>query len=553
MRNSRLRVRCWRVIPLIAALGMATIFHTVGGAAAETANETVRRLFVDAVRLSRQAENEVSQTLRVELLLRARERIEQIIDRYPSTEFAVKLITGQKIGDFDPARLDRLLAKARARALPTDRFDPASRAGRYLEAVLGKLSNSGLSVGRPISARELRDSVEIVFPETRFGSNGRIRLGDVGIRIKPQGRAAYALDLSWSGEIELAKARAGAVSLTSTPFALRGRWDEEVDTFTKLDTRIDRIVVTESAGQKGRPIGSASTFRVKTDLGRDRNGLWSGPLRLGISDLHLKYGKREALSWKDMWYEADNFGMDLGELLKLMDSAANLPDRKRNGRLPPVLRRKLESLRLGTGRLDFGLTDLELTEADGKRVGLKQLSLLANYDTLPETGQLVTSLSLDGLRLPEKYGVPPQYVPDRIGLKIELATPQMKEIVFEILRSDNQRPAKRIADLVEKGTDIRVPKIEVEMREARLDGKGRFRADPVARHGVTGRLQVQITGLDRMLKELQKTAPSSVGAEIALLKGLGRVEARGDGRIVYNYDVRVAPEGIVRINGTVFK
>ena len=64
------------------------------------------RLFVEAAKLIRTAAEEAGGARKVELLKRARHKMEAIVDSHPSSGLAVKLISGQKIGTVSLAGLD---------------------------------------------------------------------------------------------------------------------------------------------------------------------------------------------------------------------------------------------------------------------------------------------------------------------------------------------------------------------------------------------------------------------------------------------------------------
>ena len=55
------------------------------------------RLFVEAAKLIQAAEEEAGGARKLELLKRARHKLERIVDSHPSSGLAVKLISGQKI------------------------------------------------------------------------------------------------------------------------------------------------------------------------------------------------------------------------------------------------------------------------------------------------------------------------------------------------------------------------------------------------------------------------------------------------------------------------
>ena len=76
------------------------------------------RLFVEAAKLIQAAEEEAGGARKLELLKRARHKLETIVDRHPSSGLAVKLISGQKIGTVSLAGLDDEIEVAVIHACP---------------------------------------------------------------------------------------------------------------------------------------------------------------------------------------------------------------------------------------------------------------------------------------------------------------------------------------------------------------------------------------------------------------------------------------------------
>ena len=76
------------------------------------------RLFVEAAKLIQVAEEEAGAARKLELLKRAKHKLERIVDSHPSSGLAVKLISGQKIGTVSLAGLDDEIEVAVIHACP---------------------------------------------------------------------------------------------------------------------------------------------------------------------------------------------------------------------------------------------------------------------------------------------------------------------------------------------------------------------------------------------------------------------------------------------------
>ena len=76
------------------------------------------RLFVEAAKLIQAAEEEAGATQKLELLKRAKHKLETIVDSHPSSGLAVKLISGQNIGTVSLAGLADEIEAAAVHACP---------------------------------------------------------------------------------------------------------------------------------------------------------------------------------------------------------------------------------------------------------------------------------------------------------------------------------------------------------------------------------------------------------------------------------------------------
>ena len=73
-------------------------------------NEKGNADFVDAVQLIEQAEFATSAKTAHSLLLKARETLNQIITRYPGSDVAVRLASGERLGSISMRSLDAMIA-----------------------------------------------------------------------------------------------------------------------------------------------------------------------------------------------------------------------------------------------------------------------------------------------------------------------------------------------------------------------------------------------------------------------------------------------------------
>ena len=89
---------------VVCLLSFPAVAHDPSGA---------NRLLVDAVQLTQTAKTTTSPEQRYQVLRRAVENLNAIVQRYPSTDLAVKLITGQAIGTLSPSTVQTMVKDTR--------------------------------------------------------------------------------------------------------------------------------------------------------------------------------------------------------------------------------------------------------------------------------------------------------------------------------------------------------------------------------------------------------------------------------------------------------
>ena len=93
------------------------------------------RLLVEAVKLAKAAESKTEASEKLALLQGALARLNEIIDRYPSSSLAVKLITDQPIGSLSMAELTDAVEKLRAEVAGLPQRRDKTQSGPHLAAV----------------------------------------------------------------------------------------------------------------------------------------------------------------------------------------------------------------------------------------------------------------------------------------------------------------------------------------------------------------------------------------------------------------------------------
>jgi hypothetical protein len=111
----------------------------------------------------------------------------------------------------------------------------------------------------------------------------------------------------------------------------------------------------------------------------------------------------------------------------------------------------------------------------------------------------------------------------------------------------------------EAQTILRLDRLDVETPAGRVIGEGALQADVSVPTGVTGRLDLTIAGLDRMISIAMSAVAAEGGGEVPggngsvmvlmMLKSMARREAAPDGTAIDRFEIALTPAGEVLVNG----
>ena len=219
--------------------------------------QAANALFVEALQHVEAAGRATSSTTRLDLLRQAQANLDRIVQDHPGSQLAVQLITGQRIGAFDPrvfadtlaeAEEDRICAEAPdactlfADALATAGEIPMHA---YRAEALAEISAEQLAAGLTRSARQSLAESLATIRETPWIWQGwhfadalaTIAAAQAGAGLADDARRTFAHAVTATDEINSREERGAALMLISVTQAEAGLVDDALITAGGIDSR----------------------------------------------------------------------------------------------------------------------------------------------------------------------------------------------------------------------------------------------------------------------------------------------------------------------------
>lgn len=217
--------------------------------------------------------------------------------------------------------------------------------------------------------------------------------------------------------------------------------------------------------------------------------------------------------------------------------------------------------RLDSGELDFAASGLDQALAE-VRFGLKHKNLEMGESLRAEAGPM-------GALMPHNMGLVAalERLPaDRMWQSV------LRTMSFMLMQGgqEGQDPAAMnqimmfmlmgevLPALTEAGTELKLPHLLVESEVSSMTAEGAFVVNPAVPQGVTGAMDVAITGLDDVIALLETEV--NAGNQDAFgplgmanwMKTLGRREINGQSQAVDRYNIQLTADGQTLLNGQPF-
>jgi len=401
----------------------------------------------------------------------------------------------------------------------------------------------------------------------------RLVVGVVSFKLTPAADGAYGVDLTLPGRIPVqnkkgepeGELRIGAQKLT-------GVWLARLETFTKVDVKLEDLHATSEANAAGLALGS---LVIRTDLSENKPGRWSGPSHFALErleasdDAGLPVARIGSLS-----FDAAVSDVQLGNLASLNRE----PPVKGEAPSATVVQQRLALLHglfAGiSGRI--GLKDLVVrTDSPGSQVALGEAGLTLTLSGLDQ-GRSELSLGYEhsALALTPPIGAS-EFLPERAVLKIAAAN-LPNAAFWNALEQSVSHPGgakpgapagaggrenvdvglRLFADLITAGVELRLDQLDIESKATSGKASGAARFKPQAALGLDGTFDIALRGLDATIRKVQPApgAPLSDEARstlttLTMIQALGQQSKDAAGNEIRTYQVVIGADGRVVLNG----
>ncbi len=426
---------------------------------------------------------------------------------------------------------------------------------------------------------------------------GRLELGDLAFTVADAGADAGAeagerryrvSEVTAAGEATLVDdAGKDAALINYRLERMAGVWSAGLPTFLDLDmaiTGFEMVVPEETLAFGIAEVTAVSRSSTRTDGLTDMAG---EARAVGLRVIDPDSG---TLQIAELYADFESQGQDLAnvraftETFQRLENSDTPPDR---GAVAAIVEDLAKIDILPQGFIErfrlTGLTYLDPAQKPQFHLDLVEVDIVAGELHLPLSyGNLGTKVA--GIRAETPGGAagaeaadPLQaLVPENLGFIVSVERFPMRLMWQGVMRAmarwaasgDRDSPDDAIGEAMgieilaainEARTILRLDRLDVESPAGRVIGEGVLQADVSVPTGATGRLDLTITGLDRMISIAMSAAAAEGGGEVPggdgsvmvlmMLKSMARREAAPDGTAIDRFEIALTPAGEVLMNG----
>lgn len=359
-----------------------------------------------------------------------------------------------------------------------------------------------------------------------------------------------------------------------------GIWDEELDTFAKLDAAYSGITAESSDPEFKMSI---PTIEIRHDFERDANGRWSGPYFITAKDLALDIKENQAsikLAEFKARFDIDRYNADeTGDFKNAMVELADTESESSKEQSAALINKAIDAL-LGAGNgftSNYTASGLEIEYMDksGEKSSIKMDN--ANFGTdligmLDNNVSLAFRVGYNNFKIDAQRDDYAGFDPTNAKIDIKLTSLPIKDVLYigrNALSSIATNPdtaamaglslmLKVPAILSQAKTNLQIRDNYISSEEYKVTLDGDVIADMSAVNSATAKAQAKFFGLDKILAKAQLLADDpdnkhadkfkEIKRKLLLLKSLGKVETAEDSNFVHVFDFIMNAQGQMLLN-----
>ncbi len=407
----------------------------------------------------------------------------------------------------------------------------------------GKIAKDGRLQYGDLRAVQLADAIEITIPEVKVhGADGSLfDIGTVVTHVRHLDSRFDDITIALPEKMRFRQPGVRSGYLTIAERLAQVRWDRQLEISIEFEFSLgDLRFLLDGSGELGR-IGE---ILVHSDV-LEKDGLWSGPIRIALSQVQMTDGAPSALHLDNATIVLDLRGLDI----PAYNQSQNQTAQEKNGGLPLKqiltlasgvgLHTSIKNLvvrhpRQGDFRLEAAEYGLGLSSTDGK---LLKLTLTAGHSGLSSTGG----------------GAPKGMVPREIDIDLAMENIPSETIIsvgiaaaIEMtllgqISSSRQVFERLRQELSAAATVMRLKRAKILAKDYEIFLDLNLLADGDAKAGMVGSGELRIKGLDKLLT-------TSSSGEIPLISALVKKGKKVQDRRGHLFILAVQPNGMLTVN-----
>ncbi len=431
--------------------------------------------------------------------------------------------------------------KARSQMTELERIEASAE--DWLLRIEDKIAKNGHLEYGDLHAVRLDGAVQITIPDLVIHGDdgGLLEIGTVQAEIRQDDEYFDDITLTLPDEMRFRQQDGSEGRITIARRLAKLRWDRQLEISTDFEFRLGELRILHAEGGER---GSIGEILALSNVHED-SGLWTGPMRLAISQMKISDGKASALLLDKATIELDLRGLDIpaynDSLLQTGSDSNGMPPLKQILTLASGvgLHTSIKGLAArhpdqGDFRLDQADYGLDLSSQDGK---LLNLALTASHHGLSGTGSAAPEAMV-----PRELDIALalKNVPSETIVNVGVAA--VVEVALLGKVSSGPQVFKRLRqDLSAAATVLQLKRTRISAKDYDITMDLTLQADRAAKAGFVGNGELRIKGLDKLLA-------TTGGRDVPPLADLVKKGKRLQGRRGHLFNLAIRPDGFLAVN-----